>query len=206
MHGGAAWYTVLVVGVFLALPQALHAQDEEHPFIRTFTLLVVDDRILVSWTMTGGSTCDGSEVLRSTNGVDFTPVHSIEGICGDEFSDVPFSWWDNTPPEFSTIHYRIKFGFLGSSSIKTVEFAQLTTSQQRFFPSPMREEATLVLNIPASASVDLVIFDAAGRLVWEQQGLVGRTHRITLPGVPAGLYTYLARTDGRSFQGRFVKE
>jgi hypothetical protein len=86
-----------------------------------------------------------------------------------------------------------------------VAFTQLTQSDQRFFPSPMREEATLLLNVPASARVDLLIFDMGGRIVWEREGLVGREHRIALPGVQAGVYGYVARSEGRTFQGRFVK-
>lgn len=201
--------TLRVIGSLLAVLfawPALLAQSNEHPFIRSFDLTVLDGRILVAWTMQGGSTCDGSEVLRSTNGGDFTAVHRLEGICGDAVLDVPFSWMDDSPPELSTLSYRIKLGNEGFSSIKSVDFAQLTTGQQRFFPSPMREEATLLLNVPASARVDLLIFDMNGRIVWEQEGLVGREHRIVLPGLRAGLYGYVARTGGRSYEGRFVKQ
>lgn len=178
----------------------------EHPFIKTFELTVLDGRILVTWTMQGGSTCDGSEVLRSTNGVDFTPVHRLEGICGDAALDVPYLWMDASPPELSTVYYRIKLGLEGFSSVKSVAFTQLTYSDQRFFPSPMRDEATLLLNVPASARVDLLIFDAAGRIVVTRAGLTGREHRIQLPGARPGIYGYEARAEGRRFLGRFVKE
>lgn len=197
--------TAFLLAALLAGPVAV-AQSDEHPFIASFDLTVLDGRILVAWTMKGGSTCDGSEVLRSTNGVDFTALHRIDGICGDAALDVPFSWMDEAPPELSTVFYRVKLGNEGHSSVKSVAFAQLTTGQQRFFPSPMRDEATLLLNVPASARVDLLIFDMGGRIVWEREGLVGREHRIVLPGVLAGVYGYVARVDGRSFQGRFVKE
>jgi hypothetical protein len=190
-----------MVGAF-----ASSAQDDEHPFIRTFTLTVLDGRIHVAWTMQGGSTCDGSEVLRSTDGVDFITAHRIDGICGDASLDVPFSWMDDAPPEFSTLSYRIKLGNEGFSSVKTVDFTQLTSSDQRFFPSPMRDDATLLLNVPASARVDLLIFDMGGRIVWEREGLVGREHRIELRDVRAGMYGYVARSEGRMFQGRFVKD
>jgi hypothetical protein len=190
----------------LGITSTVYAQSDEHPFIRTFELTVLDGRILVSWTMQGGSTCDGSEVLRSTNGVDFTAVHRIDGICGDAALDVPFSWMDEAPPEFSTLSYRIKLGNEGNSSIKAVEFRQLTSSQQRFFPSPMLEEATLLLNVPASAQVDLLAFDMNGRIVWERKGSVGREHSIVLNGEGPGLYSYLAVSEGKRFSGSFVKQ
>jgi len=182
------------------------AQSDEHPFIRTFTLTVLDGRVQVDWTMQGGSTCDGSEVLRSTDGVGFSVIHRIEGICGDPILDVPFGYRDDSPPELSRIYYRINLGLEGYSSIKFVDFAQLTESQQRFFPSPVRTTATLVLNVPGSARVDLGIFDMGGRSVWERKGMVGREHMLELGFLQAGVYLYVADVAGRRFQGRFAKE
>lgn len=34
----------------------------EHPYIKSFTLTVLDGRVQVDWVMQGGSTCDGNEV------------------------------------------------------------------------------------------------------------------------------------------------
>jgi len=182
------------------------AQDGEHPFIKTFTLTVLDGRVQVDWTMQGGSTCDGSEVLRSTDGAEFVAIHRIDGICGDPILDVPFGYRDDAPPELSRIYYRISLGLDGYSSIKYVDFAQLTEGQQRFFPSPMGNTATLLLNVPGSANVDLLLFDAGGRQVWQKNGLVGRQHDLDLGFLNAGLYLYVADVEGRRFQGRFMKE
>lgn len=195
---------LLLLGLAL-VPTVLLAQEVEHPFIGSFELRVLDGSIHVSWTMQGGSTCDGTEVMRSSDGQHFEAVHRMEGICGDAISDLPFAWIDRSPPEFRTVYYRIKLGAEGSSSVKSVNFAQLTAGDQRFFPSPMQERATLVLNVPASARVDLLIVDMAGRVVLEQAGLLGRSHSIELPQARAGMYAYIARSEGRSFQGRFIK-
>lgn len=192
--------------LLVLVASSTYAQEDEHPFIRSFDLTVLDGRIHVAWTMKGGSTCDGSEVFRSTNGVDFTAIHRLDGICGDAELAITYSYMDDAPPELSTVYYRIKLGLEGYSSIKSAAFTQITTSEQRFFPTPFRDEATLLLNVPSSARVDLLIFDMAGRVVWEREGLVGREHRIQLPGVQAGLYGYVARVEGRTFQGRFMKE
>lgn len=184
----------------------LPAQDAEHPFIESFTLTVQDGRVLVDWVMKGGTSCDGSEVERSLNGVDFVRVHRIEGICGDPTVPVPFSWADEEPVELSTLHYRIVFGSQGRSSTKSVSFDQLVRSEQRFFPSPADASATLLLKVPASAQVDLLIADAAGRVMLRREGLVGARHELDLYAFPAGSYSYVAVADGRRFEGRFVKQ
>jgi hypothetical protein len=70
----------------------------------------------------------------------------------------------------------------------------------------MRNSATLLLNVSGSARVDLRLFDASGRQVWQHSGLVGRQHELELGFLEAGVYLYVADADGKRFQGRFVKE
>jgi hypothetical protein len=178
---------------------------QEHPFIAAYELTVFDGGIRIDWTIQGGSTCNGQDVERSTDGIDFTQVHRIEGICGSTSEPLPYGWVDDAPPEFSTVYYRVKLGSDGYTSVKSVLFNQLTTSDQRFFPSPMADEATLLLNIPSSASFDLIVWDAAGRVVFQRAGVQGNHIRFGLPGVAAGAFSYQASSEGRLFKGRFVK-
>lgn len=187
------------------MPFLIHAQ-EEHPFIQSYDLTVLDGRIRVAWTMQGGSTCFGLDVERSTDGIDFQQVHRIEGICGDPTIAVPFSWIDGSPPELSTVYYRIMFGLEGYSSVKSVEFHQLTTSSYRFFPSPTRGEARLLLNVEPSASVDVRIYDAMGGLVLERSGSLGNDIQLFLVDLASGTYTFQAVSEGQRSIGRFVKE
>jgi hypothetical protein len=182
------------------------AQPVEHPFIETYALTVQEGRVLVEWVMKGGSTCDGSAVERSIDGVNFIVAHRIEGLCGDPDVPVPFSWADADPPELSMLHYRIEFGTEGRSSVKSVRFDQLTRTEQRFYPSPTQGPATLLLNVPAGTVMDVSLFDAAGHLVMLKAGLVGRSQPLDLSRLPAGSYSYLAVADGRRFYGRFVRE
>ncbi len=190
----------------MALGPGLRAQQEEHPFIESFLLLEQQGRILVQWTMKGGSTCDGSAVERSTNGVQFAEVHRIEGLCGDPDAAVTFTWADADPPELSTLHYRIQLGTEGRSSTKSLPFQQLTRTEHRFFPSPTEGEATLLLKLPPSARVNLDVFDASGRPVLRRAGLQGAHHDLDLRHLASGPYTYVADSEGRRFTGRFVKE
>jgi len=181
------------------------AQDAEHPFIQSFSLTVLEGRIHVEWVMSGGSTCDGSSVERSADGIEFEEVHRIEGLCGDPEFPAPFDWFDEVPPELSTVRYRIAFSGQGRSSVKSVEFRQLTGSEQRVFPVPSTGEATLLLRASLSALVDLAVMDPAGRVVLQEERS-GREHVIDMGDWPAGVYTYLAVTDGRRFAGRLVKQ
>ncbi|MCI1752031.1 MAG: T9SS type A sorting domain-containing protein [Flavobacteriales bacterium] len=180
-------------------------QAQEHPFLSAYALTELPNGVLVNWTIHGGSTCDGQEVQRSTDSVNFVPVHTIEGICGSPESSTPYTWFDPTPPELSKVYYRIKLGFDGYSSVKSVFYAQLDQSQQRFFPNPVRDEATLVLNVSLNSTLDIRIWNAGGEMVMERSGLVGPAINLDLQALPAGPYIYRATSGAKNFNGRFVK-
>ncbi len=193
----------LLLPPFLFLPSTLQAQ--EHPFLTAYTLTELPGSIRVDWTIEGGNTCDGQEVERSTDSVNFVVVHMIGGLCGDPSIPKSYTWTDEAPPELSTIHYRIKLGVEGYSSIKSIEFDQLTTSAQRFYPNPTDRMAVLLLQLPSGTAVDLVVTDAQGRTVLDLQGHNGPRIELDLLPLPAGVYTYKATGDGRRFTGSFVK-
>ncbi len=195
---------VLTFLFMIAFGCSMQAQLE-HPFIRSYEITVLDARIQVSWVLNGGSTCYGMDVERSTDGSTFTAVHRIPGICGDPSVAVPFDWIDGSPPEWSTLYYRIRMGVDGTSSVKQVVFDQLVTTDQRIFPVPVVENATLALNVPLSAAVRIQVHDTQGKLVQELAG-IGRNHTLLLATFAPGAYTYTATTGSRTFQGRFVKE
>lgn len=193
----------LLTGLFLAVTTVASAQ--EHPFLADHQLTELEGGIRIDWTILGGSTCDGQEVERSNDGLSFSAVHRIDGPCGDPFIPRSYGWFDPAPPEFSTVFYRVKLGFDGYSSVKSVRFDQLVISDQLFFPNPANDQATLVLNLPASSRVDLQVFDAEGRLVIERKNHPGPLFDLELEALGTGLFTYLAISNERRFIGRFVK-
>lgn len=193
---------LLALGLAAATPY-VHAQ--EHPFLAAYTVEVVDGSVHVDWTILGGNTCDGQEVERSTDGIHFVAVHRIQGLCGDPFVPRRYDWYDTAPPELSVLHYRVKLGNEGTSSVKTVRYEQLRTTEQRFYPSPTIGEATLLLNVAPGTAVDLLVHDLSGRVVIEIQDRPGPLLRLDLATLPQGTYVYRAAADGRAFVGRFVK-
>jgi hypothetical protein len=182
------------------------ALAQEHPFLAEYTVQRVDGSIHIDWTILGGNTCDGQDVERSTDGVHFVAVHRIEGLCGDPLVPRRYDWFDTAPPELSLLRYRVKLGTDGYSSVKTVLFEQLRTTEQRFYPSPTTGEATLLLNITPGTAVQLTVYDLQGRLFVDRDGLQGPLLRLDLSALSQGTYVYRAIAEGRSFIGRFVKE
>lgn len=178
---------------------------QEHPFLSEYSLNELPNGVLITWTIHGGTTCDGQEVQRSTDSLNFTRIHLIQGICGSPDSSTPYIWFDPSPPEFSKVYYRLKLGFDGYSSVKSVFFQQLNESKQRFFPNPVSDVATLIVDVPLNTTVDVRIRNTAGALVWERLAQPGPAVELDVNELPAGPYVYQAIGNGRSFSGRFVK-
>ncbi|MBZ0206217.1 MAG: T9SS type A sorting domain-containing protein [Flavobacteriales bacterium] len=199
------WTTTLLLSL-AAISGPVEACAQEHPFLSAYALTELPDGVLVNWTIHGGSTCDGQEVQRSTDSLHFSVVHTIQGICGSPDASTPYTWFDPSPPELSRAFYRLKLGFDGYSSVKSVFFAQLNASEQRFFPNPASNVATLVVDAKPNTPLDLSVFDGSGRLVVRLTGVNGPTVDVPVRQLPAGLYTYRVSTvAGRSFSGRFAK-
>jgi hypothetical protein len=178
--------------------------QSEHPFIARFELIELDGLVRVDWTLAGGNTCNGMDVERSLDGTSFDAVHRIPGICGDPNAEVRYEWVDTRPVELSTLHYRIRMGSDGISSVKQVRFDQLVETQQWAYPVPCVNELNLLFNIPSSELVELRIYSIDGREVRIQQG-VGHRQVLVVQDLRAGRYTYRAIAGGRVFQGGFVK-
>ena len=201
MHARATFLFVLFAS--LAATEVL---AQEHPFLSNYTLTELPNGVLVNWTIQGGSTCDGQEVQRSSDSLNYVPIHTIQGICGSPDAITPYTWFDAAPPELSTFYYRIKLGFDGFSSVKSVFYGQLNSSDQRFYPDPAHDAAKLVLNVPLNMPVDLLVWNSQGTLVLQRTSMPGPELDVPVETLPAGPYIYRATTKaGRKFQGRFFK-
>lgn len=65
------------------------ASAQEHPYLSTFTVQEGFGTVELAWTMIAGSTCEGTSILRSTDGSDFHVIGRIEGLCGAVGEPIP---------------------------------------------------------------------------------------------------------------------
>lgn len=183
----------------------VQAQGQEHPYIDGFTLQEMTSGVMIDWNIRGGNTCEGMDVERSLDSLHFEAVHRFEGICGNVDRPMPYRFFDPDPPGFRKIHYRIKLGSVGYSSVKGLFVQQLKESDHRFYPNPVRKEATLLL-YTVTGTVDLRIFDARGSLVRTFNTRTGPELKLDLADLPSGIYLYEAFDPTQRVRGRFIKE
>ncbi len=177
---------------------------QEHPFLAKFELKEGDGWVSVDWTMKAGSTCDGTRVMRSEDGVYFETVGRIEGICGDVAHQADYRYVDLDIPEMVTLYYRLDLGLNGPSEAKRIDLVRLNTVQHRFQPNPVADEGILFLRVEHDEQVEIQFFDVTGREVRAMKASGGR-HVVDVSGWPAGLYFYDAQAGAAMrFTGRFI--
>jgi hypothetical protein len=198
-----SWPSLLVLLIALFWSAQAAAQSE-HPFIARFELIELDGSVRVEWTLLGGNTCNGMDVERSLDGTFFEVVHRIPGICGDLSAEVRYEWVDTRLEELSTLHYRIRLGSDGTSSVKQVRFDQLVETRFLAYPVPCSSELNVLLNVPLNEQVELRVYSAEGREVFVYQGF-GKAHQLAVGQLAAGRYSFRAVAGYQLFQGGFVK-
>jgi hypothetical protein len=162
---------------------------------------VLESGVRVNWTTTSQTNNAGWRVMRSTDNKTFVPVSDLIPGAGTSDSVLPYSFFDQAPPQSEMVFYRLDQidldGTIHSSNVIEVilgaRFLDLPTEfATNVYPNPFNPSTTVSYDLPSEAAVSIVIYDALGqeirRLVTEQKA--------------AGRYT--VQWDARDNLGRSV--
>ena len=72
-------------------------------------------------------------------------------------------------------------------------------------PNPATTEVQVSIEGLGEKGGDLTLFDAQGRVVWQQQRVQSQTSNINLSDLPSGLYFVTLRSAGTVLTKRLVK-
>ena len=96
-----------------------------------------EGKIFLNWTMDLGQTCNGIDITRSTDLINFVSVGEILGICGSPTDTVRYSFLDESPIPNQINYYQLSLGNLGFSQIVSVELIDLEGSGTQIRPNPI---------------------------------------------------------------------
>lgn len=162
---------------------------------------VLETGVRVTWTTTSQTNNAGWRVMRSSDNETFVPVSDLIPGAGTSDAVLPYSFFDQAPPQSEKVFYRLDQidldGTIHSSNVIEVilgaRFLDLPTEfATNVYPNPFNPSTTVSYDLPSEAAVSIVIYDALGqevrRLVTEQKA--------------AGRYT--VQWDARDNLGRSV--
>jgi len=156
-------YRHLLIFLFL-FGSVLSSRGQQTTILSSFDVFYRDGVVYLDWVISAGNTCNGTKIFRSTNGINFTEIGSIEGICGNPNSPQPFSFVDEDPVENLTNYYRLEMGATGFSEIESVEIIPLNNGYQ-VRPNPARDFVKIYFENSDLIEHTLYLYDVNGTFI-----------------------------------------
>jgi hypothetical protein len=181
----------------------LSAQNED--VIEYLNASEFNGKVLLSWSIMQGNTCNGIQVLHSTDSINFSQISSIEGICGSTQQSISYSFTDLSPEKNANNYYRLQLGGLGFSWIVSVEVIDLGMNTSIVRPNPLSKTSELLFDNEANFEVFISVYSSSGVLV-NMQSTVSEQILLEKSKYTAGLYHYVLTSEesGVFGTGKFV--
>jgi len=154
------------ISVFICVVlSALNAAAQDGTVQLRFSATEVSGKVFLEWTMDLGQTCNGIDIKRSTDNLNFSLIGNIQGICGSPFDTVSYSFIDEAPILNQINYYRLTLGNLGPSQTLTVEIISLEGTGYQVRPNPMVETGRIYFDNDRSEEHSLTLFSNNGRAI-----------------------------------------
>lgn len=190
---------VFFVGLLLAETGTLKAQ---HPILDDFSVFQHQDQVYLSWVISRGNTCNGITIERSTDGISFSEIGYIAGICGSPDFAQPYSYVDERPAPNQINYYRLELGLQGYTEVRSVEFIHAPDDGFILRPNPASHMVELLFRNPRSQEHIIELYNLSGALVL-QHNTLDQQAELDISGVPAGVYLLrLTNTAGQQSSSR----
>ncbi len=177
-------YNFRVLLIFLIL----FAKGIQAQFLSEFSALQSGNEIDLDITIAGGNTCNGINVLRSADNINFVSIGGIAGVCGSSTEDVFYSFTDPVPLHNTTNYYRLDLISLGFSTVIDIHFVYFGEDALLLYPNPIRNVSKVYLRANSSDVSTYRINDSRGRLLQEKEGIRGDYFEINRDDWAAGIY------------------
>jgi hypothetical protein len=178
-----------------------------HPILSSYSISETNGQVYISCTISAGNTCNGIEVLRSTDSLNFKVVGGVDGVCGSLTEPVAYDFSDKKPPKNQKVYYKLELGRVGFTNVKSVVIPFLTNSGYNIYPNPSNNSLRIDFNNDVSSRYNLIIYNRKGteliNLQTNQDYFKVETSQLS-----TGFYSFLIQStvDNQKFTGKFVVE
>ncbi|MCB2222469.1 MAG: T9SS type A sorting domain-containing protein [Bacteroidetes bacterium] len=190
----------LFVGVFIQ-----HLQAQNVPVVGYFNASTVHGKVYLSWQLNAGATCLGTQIERSIDGITFSEIGKIGGICGDLSKPVSYSFTDEDPPLNEVVFYRLELGLGNFTDTLRLEVIDLGSNAYQIRPNPVRESTTIYFSNESQENYTLRLMDLSGKLLHRRSTNQSRFVLNYIP-FPTGMYLFAIQSEDSqtSFNGKLM--
>ena len=131
-----------------------------------FNIDLSDGKVLLAWTIKSGSVCNGMQIFRSQDSVQYELIEDIQGVCGNLSSPVSYTFTDSEPELNATNYYKIAFGGEQESNVLSIEVYNILNNSYLLKPNPVRGISDLYFNNDNQNELVLKVYDAFGDVIY----------------------------------------
>ncbi|MDP2188789.1 MAG: T9SS type A sorting domain-containing protein [Sphingobacteriaceae bacterium] len=196
--------SLLILWLFSSLSPA-KAQEPVGTGIARFGLLQLGEGVRIDVTLQAGFTCNGIQLLRSADSLQFETIGLIGGVCGSEAEEVSYDFYDPLPLDGRKYFYSLLLGGRIPSEVLSIRLLDFNKIGFVMGPNPAREQVALRWQNEAEQLHYITLLSAHGQPLfnWEQHG---SESELRLPALPAGIYFIHLRNSstGAQWQQRLL--
>lgn len=181
------YIAISIIFVLVVIGQTSYAQL--HPILDRFDVFEASGKVYINCVISSGSTCNGIDVLRSEDSVNFISVGHIGGVCGSSSEPVTYNFIDENPIKNKLIYYKLELGGYGYTNILSVQIIDTKEFGFQIRPNPTSESAIIYFQNSTNTEHTLSILNNLGILVLSE-----KTNQnfffLDLYHLPAGIYPF----------------
>lgn len=189
----------LILG-FILMSNILLAQRTELDY---FEASNNSGKILLKWSISKGSTCNGITITRSPDSLFFSPIGRIEGVCGDADSPQPYSFVDLNPLKNQKNYYKLELGTSSFSDVIAIELVNKNEEGYQVRPQPLKSQGSIYFDNDDFNNAHLNIYNFNGQLIYQSQTIENHFD-INSQEWSAGLLFFSILLDGQEIKGKLL--
>ncbi|MDC0644448.1 T9SS type A sorting domain-containing protein [Crocinitomicaceae bacterium] len=164
-----------------------------------FDIDVNQGKVLLSWTIKSGSTCNGIQIYRSTfnDSTGFDIIEDIQGVCGDLSAPVTYTYTDQSPTLNTVNYYKLHLGGQEYSQVLSIEVVQIPSNSYLLRPNPISGTADLLFENANNENIELKIYDDFGSIIHKEQ-TNGNRFILDSNSISSGLYYFTIKNQANN--------
>lgn len=173
--------------------------------LSNFSGTSLNNKVFLKWTISAGNTCNGIQLFRSIDSLNFIEIGDIQGVCGSLSEPKGYSFTDLNPVLNFKNYYRLDLGGIETSLPIAVNVIDFADNNYYLTQNPITTTAKVVTYNPTFETLNLTIFLPNGAIA-QQLTTTADFFTIDAMKFATGSYffTISSEKNERPIQGKFI--
>ncbi len=155
--------------------------------IARFALVQLGEGVRVEVTLQAGFTCNGIQLLRSADSVQFETIGLIGGVCGSSTEEVSYDFFDPQPLDGRKHFYSLLLGGRIPSEVLSIRLLDFNKIGFVMGPNPAREQVQLRFDNSSEQLMVIHLISLQGQSFYSIETKNSEA-QLNVVSLPAGLY------------------